>query len=311
MKPSLFVMIPSYNHAAFIERCIDSIGEQTLKPDRLLVIDDGSSDGSPEIIRRALARCQFPTELIARENRGLCKTLNEGLARASERYFAYVGSDDYWMPTFLERRVQCLESRPAAVLAYGHAFYADSAGALFSSTAGKSWGIYPDGDPRDMLLGGRSPVSSTVMYRREALNGLQWNERVKLEDYDMYLQLSTRGEFAFDDAVLSVWREHATNASKNLDFMMREVFAALDRHATVLGMTDAELAGRKQRLKFAYAQEYLQIGEKGAAFRLARDSWKTAQSVDDLFRFSLRLLAPKRLLKARHSRRMLRTVETT
>jgi len=115
------VVVPSFNHARFIEATLRSILNQTLPPAKLIVIDDGSGDESPRIIDRVLKDCQFPCELVARENRGLCATLNEGFERARGDYFAYLGSDDLWLPDFLEARVGLLETRAAAVLAYGHA----------------------------------------------------------------------------------------------------------------------------------------------------------------------------------------------
>src|SRR5512132_2823895 len=123
--PDVSVVVPSYNHARFIETTLRSIAKQNTLPKELLVIDDGSSDDSPGIIERVLRDFPFPSELIARENRGLCATLNEGLAKTSGKYFAYLGSDDLWLPGFLSQRVQLLESRADAVLGYGHAYFID------------------------------------------------------------------------------------------------------------------------------------------------------------------------------------------
>ena len=107
--------MPSYNHAPFVAAALRSVFAQTLAPARLLVIDDGSRDGSPGIIEDALKDCPFPCELIARGNRGLCATLNEGLAKTDGAFFAYLGSDDLWLPGFLEARVRALEERPRAL----------------------------------------------------------------------------------------------------------------------------------------------------------------------------------------------------
>src|SRR5215211_557563 len=106
------VVVPSYNHAPFVAAALRSVLAQTHAPARLLVIDDGSRDGSPRVIGDVLKDCPFPCELIARENRGLCATLNEGLAKTSGRHFAYLGSDDIWLPGLLEARVALLAQRP-------------------------------------------------------------------------------------------------------------------------------------------------------------------------------------------------------
>src|SRR3712207_3437086 len=99
------VVVPSYNHAAFVEKSLRSIFRQTLHPAKLLVIDDGSADDSPRVIEKTMRDCPFPCEFISRANRGLCATLNEGLGKTGGEYFAYLGSDDLWLPDFLAARV--------------------------------------------------------------------------------------------------------------------------------------------------------------------------------------------------------------
>src|SRR5947209_8516008 len=105
------VVVPSYNHAPFVGAALRSVFRQTLQPAELLVIDDGSADDSPRVVEEMLKDCPFPCELIARANRGLCATLNEGLSKTRGRYFAYLGSDDLWLPDFLAARVPLLEER--------------------------------------------------------------------------------------------------------------------------------------------------------------------------------------------------------
>jgi alpha-1,3-rhamnosyltransferase len=109
------VLIPSFNHAPFIERTLRSVFSQTLQPKKLLVIDDGSKDNSAELIERVLKDCPFENEFIKRENRGLCATLNEGFAKTNGEFFAYIGSDDVWFPNFLEDQINLLNKRPDAV----------------------------------------------------------------------------------------------------------------------------------------------------------------------------------------------------
>ena len=73
------VVVPSYNHERFVGAAIRSIIDQSRPPDELVVIDDGSRDGSVGVIERQLERAPFPARLIVRANRGLSATLNEGL----------------------------------------------------------------------------------------------------------------------------------------------------------------------------------------------------------------------------------------
>lgn len=299
--PEVFVFVPSYNHAKFIGKCLKSIINQTLQPSKLLVIDDGSKDGSAKIIEEILKDCPFDAELIARENRGLCATLNQGLSLSYGKYFAYLGSDDIWLSQFLEERAKLLERRNEAVLAYGHAFFIDDQDDIFDSTADyrENWANYPNGNAFPMLLQGIAPVSSTVFYRRSVLEKVRWNEDSRLEDYEMYLKLAALGSFAFDNRVFSTWRHHSYNTSKDKMLMLDEVIAAQDRHSESLGIDSDALKKEQTKVRFRYARDFLQFGEKSEALKLALKSWHGANSIGELIKFGLRFLTPMSVVNFR------------
>jgi alpha-1,3-rhamnosyltransferase len=263
---SVSVVVPSYNHAQFIARCLRSIIGQTHRPLELIVIDDGSVDGSVAHIERELKNCPFDSELIARPHRGLATTLNEGLERSRGEYFAYLGSDDMWMPRFLESRVNLLQRRPNAVMAYGHAFVINADDEILESS--KDWAPYSDTDARKMLLRHIVPFSPSVLYRREALERHRWNKDAGLEDYDLYLRLSNDGEFALDTEVLCAWRSHGNNKSCDLDFMLAECLAAQQRAVNFLKLTPAELKRAQSNAKWRYAGDFSRSGQKLKALRL-------------------------------------------
>lgn len=304
-QSDVFVCVPSYNHAGYLEQCLRSIIAQTAAPKKLLVIDDGSRDDSVRIAERVLKDCPFDAELIARENRGLCRTLNQAFSISEGKYFAYLGSDDLWLPEFLDARADLLDKRDNAVLAYGHAFLIDDDGNAFDSTTNyaDSWANYPDGDARQMILNGGAPISSTVVYRRNALADVEWNKDARLEDYEMYLKLMTRGEFAFDPRILSVWRRHDKNTSANRLMMLDELLAAHERNFQSTGTNRKELAKVQQRIKFQYARMELQHGNKSAALKLASKSWRGATSTTQLLKFYLRMLVPMRIVAMRRKSR--------
>lgn len=110
VNPLVSVIVPSYNHAAFIAEALDSVYRQTWANIELIVIDDGSQDGSVDIIRESLKSCPFPHRLIARENRGAHATINEGIALASGEYLNILNSDDCFTPARIEKMVQHVAS---------------------------------------------------------------------------------------------------------------------------------------------------------------------------------------------------------
>ena len=297
-KPTtVSVVVPSYNHAQFVEATLRSIMKQTLRPAELVVIDDGSSDDSAVVVERILNYCSFPCELVVRNNRGLSATLNEGFARTRGDYFAYLGSDDLWLPGFLEARVSLLESRPEAVLAYGHAYLIDEQNAIVDSTA--DWARYADGDVREMLLQTIAPMSPTVLYRREALEQQRWNEESRLEDYDLYLRLSAEGSFAFDPRVLSAWRRHGSNISWDQTMMLEEQLKALREAALRFGFSDKQVQELQRATRFNRAEDFLRVGDKSQALSLLTHNLRGAQSARATAKILLRLLMPNSFMRGR------------
>jgi alpha-1,3-rhamnosyltransferase len=291
------VVVPSFNHARFVKATVRSIMKQALAPAELIVIDDGSSDESPRVIESALQDCPFPCELIARHNRGLCATLNEGFERGRGDYFAYLGSDDLWLPDFLQARVQLLESRARAVLAYGHAYFIDEENRIIDSTA--EWASYADGNAQEMLLQTTAPMSPTVLYRRAALENQRWNEAAKLEDYDLYLRLSSEGEFAFDPQILSAWRRHSSNVSWDQTLMLEEQLHAQREAALRFGLTQEQVADLQRTTRFNRAEDFLRVGEKSRALSLMIKNSKGANSPRATARMFLRLLIPNSFMRGR------------
>lgn len=299
--PEISVVIPSYNHAEFIERTIESVYSQTLTPEKLLIIDDGSKDGSVEIIKRLLEKCPFYSELISRENRGLCSTLNEGFAKTSGEYFAYIGSDDLWLPDFLKESVKLLEKRENAVLSFGHSFVIDENEEIFDRT--DNWTKFADGDPLRFLLRGEIFSSPSVVYRRSALEKFEWNENARLEDYEMYLKLSTIGEFARSDKILSAWRQHGSNTSGQFAEMFPEFIAAQDRVAEMLNISPEELEKSQTELKFEAVANFIRTGNKREAFEILKNNSGGAKSSSQIAKMLFRLAVPQKLFQWNRQRK--------
>jgi alpha-1,3-rhamnosyltransferase len=289
------VIVPSYNHALFIGRCLRAIINQRLSPLELIVIDDGSSDGSLEVIERILETSPFDSELIARPHKGLSATLNEGVELSRGQYFAYLAADDVWLPGFLEARVACLQSRPDAVLAYGHSFVINENDEIVECSA--DWAKYSDGNARQMLLHQTVPFSPSVLYRCEAVKYHRWNENAGLEDYDLYLRLSAEGEFAFDPEPLCAWRSHLYNQSRNLDFMLEECLKAQRRAVSSLNIGKAELSKAQSELKWRYATDFIKAGQKRKALGLVCRNLRGAPSYGSVARNVAGLLLPKQTLR--------------
>ena len=295
IHPDVFVVVPSYNHARFVEKCLRSIIGQTLRPKKLLVIDDGSTDGSPAVIEKVLNDCPFASELIARENRGLCATLNQAHALSSGEYFGYLGSDDLWLPEFLEKQTTLLTERTKAVLAFSHAYLIDENDNITGSTA--DWTAFADGDLLPLLMQGVVFSSPGVLYRRSALENQEWNEASRLEDYEMYLRLAAYGDFARNTQALCGWRQHGENASSRLPVMFGEMVATQTRLAPEFGVDADELDWMQKQMKFAAVENFVRHGFRSEGVRLFFDNIGGANSVTQIAKTAFRLAVPQSLFQ--------------
>ena len=103
--PLVTVVVPSYNHARYVERALDSVRAQDYANLELVVIDDGSTDDSVRTIERALRDMPFPARLVARENRGAHAALNDGISQSRGDYVQFLNSDDALAPARIARMV--------------------------------------------------------------------------------------------------------------------------------------------------------------------------------------------------------------
>src|SRR5256885_11934472 len=109
-QPLVSIVIPAYNHAPYLPETIESVLRQTYQNWELLIIDDGSTDATPEIVQRYSDARIRP---YRQENHGLSATVNRGIELAHGEYFAFLPSDDLYEPDKLAIQVPVLEENPA------------------------------------------------------------------------------------------------------------------------------------------------------------------------------------------------------
>ncbi len=133
-KPLVSVVIPSYNHAKYIEQALRSVIDQTYPNLEIIVIDDGSSDGSPELIDAVASKSRPGRrfELRCRPNKGAPATINEGLELSTGAYLAILNSDDYYTLDRIETFVECA-LRSGTEFLYSEVILIDESGTRFQS----------------------------------------------------------------------------------------------------------------------------------------------------------------------------------
>ena len=208
----LTVLAICYNHERFVLECLEGIRTQTFQDFQFIIVDDGSTDRSVRVIRQWIEQRRIDCELVApSSNRGLCPTLNEALGLVRGRYLAKMSTDDIWLPEKLARQLGTLERLPetTAVL-YGDALRIDEDGQVLDKTFLEAHGIDrppPQGRLLSSLLRRNFIPSMTTLLRTDALRAVGgYDERLVYEDWDMWLRLSMRYEFAFTDYVSAKYR---------------------------------------------------------------------------------------------------------
>jgi glycosyltransferase involved in cell wall biosynthesis len=114
------VVVPVYNRRTTVLDALASVAAQSLRPDRLVVVDDGSTDGTADQVRRWITDegSLFETVVVCQRNRGVAAARNRGIAAAGDcQFLAFLDSDDIWPADFLERARAALSSHPTAVAA--------------------------------------------------------------------------------------------------------------------------------------------------------------------------------------------------
>lgn len=120
MNSVVSVIVTCYNHETYIEECLHSIFYQTHQAIQLVVVDDGSKDNSPELIRELLKKSPFSEPVfIQQENAGVCVARNNGLERAVGEYILFIDSDDFLDPDYIEKLLQ-VAKKEAADIVYGN-----------------------------------------------------------------------------------------------------------------------------------------------------------------------------------------------
>lgn len=216
-RPRISVLLPVRNGKPFLEAAIASVLAQSLADFELLVIDNGSTDGSGGA---ALAFGDPRIRLVTAEGRGLARALNIGLAEAAGEFVARQDADDVSHPERLARQAAFLDANPSVDVLATRAAFVDDRGApadtAWTRAVGRQWdaALAPDAIARLMPLT-CCLVHGTVMARRAALRAVRgYREDLPVaQDYDLWLRLLPRHQFAKLPEPLYTFRLHGAQMS--------------------------------------------------------------------------------------------------
>jgi len=279
--PAISVLMSVYNTAAqYLRAAVESILAQTVSDFEFIIIDDGSADGSPQVLREYAARDRR-VRLTVRPNKGLTRTLNEGLAQARGEFVARMDCDDVALPDRFEKQLAALRADPGLVCVGGYFQLIDGQGRLLTT-------LRPPADDetiQKLLVRGHTAICHpAAMMRRDAVTRVGgYDEYFKTtQDLDLWLRLGEVGKLANVPEVVLQFRQHESSVSETKReeqrrFGREAVERAWKRRGITGGVYEADEPwrpgkDRASRQKFAlqYGWWAFKIGERKTAVHYAK-----------------------------------------
>jgi glycosyltransferase involved in cell wall biosynthesis len=246
------VIIPAFNAAKYLPFAIESVISQTYEDWQILLVDDGSTDNTPEVIAPFLDRLGPKIKYIQQENRGLPTARNTAIRSSSTELLALLDADDVWLSSRLSESVKVMDARPQAGLSYGLITGIDAEGnhrGTFEGNPSHAEGhIAPYIYMRKVEL-----PCPTITFRRRCVEevGLFDETMRATEDRDLWLRIALRHEVAFVPKLLAYYRLSASSMSTDPQRMLQAQLQFIRKH---YGAEGCGLLHRQIALARAYKQ---------------------------------------------------------
>ena len=280
------VVIPIYNYAHFLPEALQSVIGQTMTDWECVIVDDGSTDSTPEVAARYVAR-DPRIRYVRQENRGPSAARNTGLRASSAPYVQFLDADDKLAASKLEIQARFLDEHPGVDLVYGLATFfrtEEPQRVLYSMYGHLSRPIMQKVFDREQALEKLQQFNITppvaLLVRRSALERAGWfNEATRgCEDWDLWLRCAIAGsEFRYleSDEAVGFIRTHASSASRSSELMMRGLIHA----ASTFPATAAARHWKEPMLPAVYEMAMgISDVEHGKRLRGVRRLWRASRA---------------------------------
>jgi glycosyltransferase involved in cell wall biosynthesis len=280
--PKVSIIIPAYNAMKYLPETLNSVWQQTFCDYEILIVNDGSSDNIEDWVAQVsqIQNLQIQNsrslKLISQPNQGQSSARNRGIESAQGEYIVFLDADDLWEPSKLEKEVYYLDNNPNIGLVYSWTAIIDINGKLTGRVMKPSW----DGNIFSQLLLRNIIDNSSVMVRRNCFDevGLFDNSLRFNEDWEMWIRIASRYEFASTKEILVYYRHHPGNSSNNW-YMMQEGYQTVIDKAYNLASSKLAPIKLQSLKKHSYSNANLVVAWK--ALQSQDKDWKIAADFRD------------------------------
>jgi len=272
MSPRVSVIMPAYNVKPFVAESIESVLGQTYRDYELVIVDDGSTDGTAALLQHYAAVYPDRIRLLLQGNRGPSSARNSGLRVAAGAVYAFLDSDDIWAPAYLAEQMRILETEPDVDIVTGNAFL--RGGAADGRTARPFPDPRPAPDLMQILLDDEAIFIMTV-FRREVLDSVGgFDEDLHTnEDYDLWIRAARAGfRFRRNPRPLGWYRRRGGSLSANDVRMLtgilrvyRKALADAAPGSAIEAAIEQQIARFDAERLAAEAREAIESGDVAAA----------------------------------------------
>jgi glycosyltransferase involved in cell wall biosynthesis len=222
--PLVSIIVPYYNHNAFIQTCLDSVMADTYPNKELVIINDGSTEADSSNLENWITEnaSRLTIKYLHRENRGLIRTLHELIEQSAGQYLLILASDDFLINDTIAQRVACLEANPSKLLCLSDAIVVDEHGdtvsgsSMFEFRRSRKENYSRDDKLAYEIVRRWSVAGSVYMVDRRIFDVIgNYDPSLILEDWDFFLRAAAKDLIIFLDLKVSGYRAHDNNTFSN------------------------------------------------------------------------------------------------
>lgn len=235
MEKLVSVVIPTYNTADYITQTLDSVLGQTFKNYEIIVVDDGSTDHTGEVLSSYMNRINY----IHQENSGRSEARNTGIKAARGKYVAFLDSDDLWTPEKLRYQVEIMENHSEIDFLFGdkQRFADDGSILIHSMFKEKGYDETFFGDPlyvknayKKLLNDPYIPTGTVIMKTRCFEDTGLFDRDIYAEDWEFWLRAALLKTIAYVNEIWELERDRPGSGSKNLKAVYQSHIVTLEKH---------------------------------------------------------------------------------